>query len=193
MSTQSHDHLDDHHDHPHPHDRDHNHEYPYPHDHAHDDEQHLHHGGGRWRWISSLFHWHGHSHQHDGLRSDQGFLDNQEGIRTIWLALAALTITSLLQIVIVAWSGSVALLADTIHNIGDGLNSVPLLVAFYLARKTATRRYTYGFGKAEDVAGILIVLSIAISAGVVFYESIRKLINPEPGLGSGRRHYRFFG
>jgi cation diffusion facilitator family transporter len=94
--------------------------------------------------------------------------------------LAALTLTSLLQIVIVTWSSSVALLADTIHNIGDVLNSVPLLIAFYLARRASTRRYTYGFGKAEDVAGIFIVLSIAVSAGVVFYESIQKFINPEP-------------
>lgn len=81
-----------------------------------------------------------------------------------------MTLTSILQVIIVALSGSVALLADTIHNIGDGLNSVPLLIAFYLARRLATRRYTFGFGKAEDVAGIFIVLSIAVSAGVVFYE-----------------------
>ncbi len=127
-----------------------------------------------------MLHLHSHSHQHGELVSDQAFVHNQQGIRTVWLALAALTITSLLQIVIVAWSGSVALLADTIHNIGDGLNSVPLLIAFYLARRAATRRYTYGYGKAEDVAGIFIVLSIAVSAGVVFYESIQKFINPEP-------------
>jgi len=168
-----HNHLDDHHDHPHDHDD------PHPHDHDHNDGHH-HHGKNVWGWISTIFHLHGHSHQHGELVSDQAVLDNQEGIRTVWLALAALTITALLQIVIVAWSGSVALLADTIHNIGDGLNSVPLLIAFYLARRAATRRYTYGFGKAEDVAGIFIVLSIAISAGVVFYQSIQKFINPEP-------------
>ena len=173
-----HNHPDDHHDQPHPHDQEHDHLHP--HDHDHDDGHHHHHGGGLWGWISTIFHLHGHSHQHGELASDQALLDNQEGIRTVWLALAALTITALLQIVIVAWSGSVALLADTIHNIGDGLNSVPLLIAFYLARRGATRRYTYGFGKAEDVAGIFIVLSIAISAGVVFYESIQKLIDPEP-------------
>ncbi len=163
-----HNHLDDHHDHPH------------PHEHNHDHEHHHHHSSGIWGWISTIFHLHGHSHQHDALVSDQAFLDNQEGIRTVWLALAALTITSVLQIFIVALSGSVALFADTVHNIGDGLNSVPLLIAFYLARRVATRRYTYGFGKAEDVAGIFIVLSIAFSAGVVFYESIQKFINPEP-------------
>ncbi len=176
MSTDNH--LNDGHDHDHPHPSAHDHDHQHPHDHEHDDEHH--HGRGLWGWISTIFHLHGHSHQHDALASDRAFLDNQEGIRTVWMALAALTITALVQIVIVAWSGSVALLADTIHNIGDGLNSIPLLIAFYLARRVATRRYTYGFGKAEDVAGIFIVLSIAISAGVVFYESIQKFFNPEP-------------
>jgi len=175
-----HNHLDEHHDHSYPYDHSHDQQYPHSHDHEHGDGHHHHHGSGIWSWISTIFHLHGHSHQHDKLVSAQAFLDNQEGIRTVWLALAALTITSLLQIIIVAWSGSVALLADTIHNIGDGLNSVPLLIAFYLARRVATRRYTFGFGKAEDVAGIFIVLSIAISAGVVFYESFQKLISPEP-------------
>jgi len=114
------------------------------------------------------------------LASDQAFLDNQEGIRAVWLALAALTVTSILQIIIVLWSGSIALFADTVHNIGDGLNSIPLLIAFYLARRAATRRYTYGFARAEDVAGIFIVLSIAFSAGVIFWESFQKLMNPQP-------------
>lgn len=175
---------DDHHDHPHDHLDDHDHQHPHDHNHPHDhDHDHPHdheHAEGVWGWISTIFHLHGHSHQHDALANDQAFLDNQAGIRTVWLALAALTITSLLQIGIVWLSGSVALFADTVHNIGDGLNSIPLLIAFYLARRVATRRYTYGFGRAEDVAGIFIVLSIAFSAGVVFYESIQKLINPEP-------------
>jgi cation diffusion facilitator family transporter len=133
-----------------------------------------------WGWIGTVFHLHGHSHQRAALASDQSFVQNEEGIRTVWLALAALTITSLIQIAIVYASGSVALFADTVHNIGDALNSVPLLIAFYLARRLATRRYTYGYGRAEDVAGVLIVLSIAISAGVVFWESFQKLLNPEP-------------
>ncbi|MDZ4765158.1 MAG: cation diffusion facilitator family transporter, partial [Chloroflexota bacterium] len=65
-------------------------------------------------------------------------------------------------------------------NVGDTLNSIPLLIAFYLARRMATQRYTYGFGRAEDVAGIFIVLSIAVSAAVVFWESFQKLLNPQP-------------
>jgi cation diffusion facilitator family transporter len=104
----------------------------------------------------------------------------EEGLRTIWLALAALGLTTLLQVGVVWISGSVALLADTVHNLGDALNSIPLLIAFYLARRSATRRYTYGFGKAEDIAGIIIVLSIGFSAGYIFWESFRKLLNPTP-------------
>jgi cation diffusion facilitator family transporter len=133
-----------------------------------------------WAWLAAAFHLDGHSHAPAELATDQAFIDNQAGIRTVWLALAALTVTALLQIAIVFWSGSVALLADTVHNIGDGLNSIPLLIAFYLARRLATRRYTYGFARAEDVAGIFIVLSIAFSAGVIFWQSIQKLLNPQP-------------
>lgn len=163
------------HPHPHPHNHDaHGHDHHYHRDHDHD------HQGGLLGKIGALFHLHGHSHDHVDLATDQAFIDNDEGIRTIWLALAALLLTSLLQIVIVIWSGSVALLADTIHNIGDGLNSIPLLIAFYLARRAATRRYTYGFSRAEDVAGIFIVLSIAFSAAVIFWESFQKFLNPQP-------------
>jgi cation diffusion facilitator family transporter len=136
---------------------------------------------GVWAWIASVLHLHGHSHDdHAPLAADPNFTTNQEGIRTVWLALLVLGATALLQIGIVSLSGSVALLADTVHNIGDTLNSIPLLIAFYLARRAATRRYTYGFGRAEDVAGVIIVLSIAVSAGVVFWESFQKLLNPQP-------------
>lgn len=147
--------------------------------------QHEHHGhthkSGIWGWVATIFHLHGHGHdEHTPLAADPAFNANVAGIRTIWLALLALGATSFLQIGIVAFSGSIALLADTVHNIGDTLNSIPLLIAFYLARRAATRRYTYGFGRAEDVAGIFIVLSIAVSAGVVFWESFQKLLNPQP-------------
>ena len=130
--------------------------------------------------TGSKRHFHPHKHDHQELASDQAFLDNNKGIRTVWLALAALLLTALIQSVIVLFSGSVALLADTLHNIGDGLNSIPLLIAFYLARRAPTRRYNYGYGKAEDVAGIFIVLSIVISAAIIFWESFQKLLNPEP-------------
>jgi cation diffusion facilitator family transporter len=170
------------HDHPHDpaHGEDHPHPHPHEHDHDHDHDRDHHHGSGVWGWISTIFHLHGHGDQHQALATDSAFMDTNEGIRTVWLALAALTITALLQVVIVWISGSVALLADTVHNIVDGLNSVPLLIAFYLARRMATRRYTYGFARAEDVAGVFIVLSIAVSAGIIFWESFQKLFDPQP-------------
>jgi cation diffusion facilitator family transporter len=133
-----------------------------------------------WGWVESIFHLHGHSHDHAGLAADAAFLETNEGIRTVWLALAALGLTSVLQVILVLLSGSVALLADTVHNIGDALNSIPLLIAFYLARRPPSRRYTYGYARAEDVAGIFIVLSIAFSAGYIFWESFQKLVDPQP-------------
>jgi cation diffusion facilitator family transporter len=154
-------------------------DHPHPHGHHHDHGR-LSHNQGRWGRLAAIFHLHKHDQHHGELASDQAFIDNEEGIRTVWLALAALTLTSIVQIIIVVWSGSIALFADTVHNIGDGLNSIPLLIAFYLARRAATRRYTYGFARAEDIAGIFIVLSIAFSAGMIFGESFQKLLNPEP-------------
>jgi cation diffusion facilitator family transporter len=145
--------------------------------HRHDEHNHGHQTGVRGFLRGLLF---PHSHDHGHLAADRAFADNQVGIRTVWIALAALGVTSLLQLSIVFASGSVALLADTAHNIGDGLNSIPLLIAFYLARKAATRRYTYGYGRAEDIAGIFIVLSILFSAGIVFWESFQRLLNPQP-------------
>jgi len=152
-------------------------------DHAHsDDHSHQHSQGPKWQptWLRSKLHIFGHSHDHRELAADRAFRENEQGIRTIWIALGILLVTALLQMVIVYISGSVSLFADTAHNIGDGLNSIPLLIAFYLARRIPTRRYTYGFGRAEDVAGIIIVISIAVSAVVVLSQSFQRLINPQP-------------
>jgi cation diffusion facilitator family transporter len=72
------------------------------------------------------------------------------------------------------------LLADTIHNFSDALTAIPLGIAFILGRRLATRRYTYGYGRAEDLAGAIIVLMIFASALVAGYESYQKIINPKP-------------
>ena len=135
---------------------------------------------GVWGWFKTIFHLGGHTHEHTSSGIDPALTGNKEAIRTVWLALLALGATSLIQVGIVALSGSVALFADTVHNVGDTLNSIPLLIAFYLARRVATRRFTYGYGRAEDVAGILIVVSIAVSAVVVFWETFQKIIDPQP-------------
>jgi cation diffusion facilitator family transporter len=159
--------------HSHDHERGHEHSPDHAHAHGHS------HGTGVLGWFATVFHWHGHADD-AGLTASDPALATEEGIRTVWLALAALSMTTLMQIVVVALSGSVALFADTAHNLGDTLNSIPLLIAFYLARRAATRRYTYGYGKAEDIAGIFIVLSIAVSAAIIFWESFQKLLNPQP-------------
>jgi cation diffusion facilitator family transporter len=180
-SQKNHTHDHPHHDdHPHDHDRGDDHDHPHDHDHDHTHGHDHDHGSGLWGWVNTIFHLHGHSEQKAALANDQAIQDNKLGIRTIWWALGILGITALLQVGIFWASGSVALLADTVHNIGDAINSIPLLMAFYLARRAANRRYSYGYGRAEDVAGIIIVLSIAFSAGVIFWESIQKLFNPEP-------------
>lgn len=152
------------------------------HGHHHHEHEHEHNNKNIFVTIGTILHLpgFGHTHGYTELASDNAIHDNQLGIRTIWLALIILAITTILQVFIYVASGSVALLADTVHNLGDALNSIPLLVAFYLARRAANQRYTYGYGRAEDVAGILIVISIAFSAGYILFESVQKLINPEP-------------
>ncbi len=77
-------------------------------------------------------------------------------------------------------SGSVGLLADTIHSFSDALTAIPLWIAFSLNRRPPNRRYTYGYGRAEDIAGVTIVLIVFASALVAFYESIQKVLHPEP-------------
>ncbi|MDP4501826.1 cation diffusion facilitator family transporter [Nonomuraea turcica] len=102
-----------------------------------------------------------------------------EGIRALKISLVGLGVTALLQVLVVAISGSVALLADTVHNFADALTAVPLWFAFVLGRRAANRRYTYGYGRAEDIAGVFIVLTIAASAALAGYESIKRLIDPQ--------------
>lgn len=164
--------------HPNPHGRDHHddHDHDHNHDHDHDHDHDL----SLWARIARALHIPGYGHDHASPTAEQAFFDNELGIRTVWIALVILLVTSLLQIGVVALSGSVALLGDTVHNIGDGLNSVPLLIAFYLARRAASRRYNYGYSRAEDVAGVFIVISIAFSAFFIFRESIDRFINPQP-------------
>ena len=104
---------------------------------------------------------------------------SREGVRTLWISLGTLGLTAIVQAVIVALSGSVALLGDTIHNAADALTALPLGVAFVLGRRMATRRYTYGYGRAEDLAGIVIVLTIAASSALAAYEAVNRLLNPQ--------------
>ena len=141
------------------------------HHHAHD------HPGGVLATVREIF----APHSHDAAESLDSALESSAlGIRAVKISLVALAITALAQIAIVAVSGSVALAADSIHNVADALTAVPLWLAFALGTRTATRRYTYGFGRAEDLAGLFVIAMIALSAGVAGYEAVRRLLDPVP-------------
>lgn len=118
-----------------------------------------------------------HSHDHaDSIQSaDEA---SAVGIRAAWISLAGMGATALLQIIIVWLSGSVSLLADTVHNLGHLATTIPLIIAFRLGRRAPTRRYSYGFRRAEDLVGLLIGAVIALSAGLIVWESIRALTTP---------------
>ena len=117
-------------------------------------------------------------HSHDAMESVDAELEaSEDGVRALKISLGVLFVTALAQAVVVALTGSTALLADTIHNFSDALTAVPLWVAFVLGRRPATARYTYGFGRAEDLAGVFIVLMIAASAVVAGYESVRRFVD----------------
>jgi len=143
-------------------------------DHAHNhNEDHV---GRRGGWITNLFRPGGHSHA--GALLDAA-MANQRGIWALKVSLVGLLITAFLQVGVVAISGSVALLADTLHNFSDALTAIPLWLAFSLARRSRDRRFTYGYGRAEDLAGVLIVVMIFASALVIFYETYRKITDPQ--------------
>lgn len=123
---------------------------------------------------------HEHSHKtHTHGVVDPGILSNERGIWAIKWSFAGLFITAIFQIVVVYFSQSVALLADTIHNVGDAATAIPLWIAFRFAQKKPTKRFTYGYGKIEDLAGVVIVLIILFSAILAMYTSIDRFIHPQ--------------
>lgn len=145
------------------------------HDHA---AEHQHGHGPLSRLLEALPFGHGHSHGDSQV--DAALEGSERGLWALKVSLLGLGVTALIQLVVVLISGSVGLLADTIHNFGDALTAVPLGVAFVLGRRPPTRRYTYGYGKAEDIAGVLIIALIFLSALIAAYESVRKLVQPQP-------------
>jgi cation diffusion facilitator family transporter len=118
-------------------------------------------------------------HSHDTAdRVDAALEASAQGMRALWISLAGLGLTTALQLVVVAWSGSVGLLGDALHNAADALTAVPLGIAFILGRRPPTRRYTYGYGRAEDLAGVVIVLTIAGSSLVAAGTAVSRLAHP---------------
>ena len=151
----------------------HEHEHPHGHEHEHEHE----HPHGLRGFLHDLF----VPHTHDASDSiDDALEASAAGVRALKISLFMLLGTSFLQLAVVLISGSVALLADTVHNFSDALTAVPLWVAFVLARRAATRHYTYGLGRAEDLAGLFIVVVVALSAVVAAWQSVLRLLQPHP-------------
>lgn len=120
-------------------------------------------------------------HSHDAADSvDNALESSAAGIRAVKISLMVLGLTASAQIAVVLISGSVALAADTIHNFSDALTAAPLWIAFMLGTKAATRRYTYGLGRAEDLAGLFVIAMIALSAIIAGYEAVIRLAHPQP-------------
>jgi cation diffusion facilitator family transporter len=120
-----------------------------------------------------------HGHGHGAADLTDGALEtSRRGMRALWISFAALAVTAVAQAVLVALTGSVALLGDTLHNVADALTAVPLGIAFLLGRRAATRRFTYGLGRAEDLAGLVIIVVIASSAALAVWQAVDRLVNP---------------
>ncbi len=136
--------------------------------------------------MSAVSHSHFHSepdhshHDHTHGTIDPELLTTERGIWALKWSFVGLLVTALFQVVVVYYSGSVALLADTIHNFGDAATAVPLWIAFVLARRKPSRQFTYGLGRVEDLAGITIVMVILLSAILAGYQSLQRLIHPQP-------------
>ena len=146
------------------------HDHPDPHDHDQTDGAH---------GVGASLRGFLRPHSHDSADSVDAALESSAaGIRAVKISLLVLLATASAQLLVVILTDSVALLADTIHNFSDALTAVPLWVAFVLARRPPSKRFTYGLGRVEDVAGLFIVLAIAVSAVVAGYESIHRLLDP---------------
>ncbi|UER53762.1 cation transporter [Kineosporiaceae bacterium SCSIO 59966] len=144
-------------------------EHDHGHDHVHD------HGTGLLARVRHALVPHAHDANDAILTAEESARD---GIRTAWIGLAGMMATALAQVVIVAVSGSIALLADTIHNLGHAATTIPLIIAFRLGRRRPTSRYPYGYRRAEDLVGLFISLVIIATIVLIVWESIDALINP---------------
>src|ERR1700690_3936236 len=158
MSEPLHSHESEHAPHIHPHEEEEGHSHPHP-------------------GQPAGSHGHGHSHAAITPLSDPA-LATRAGILAVKVSLVVLLVTALFQLGVALRSGSVALLADTIHNFADALTAIPLWLAFSLSQRLRNARYTYGYGRAEDLAGAAIVALIFFSALEVYSQSIQKMLHP---------------
>jgi cation diffusion facilitator family transporter len=165
-------------EHGHNHEQGHQHEHGHHHEHGHQQE----HGHGHGRHglpgvLAGLLHPHSHDHAES---FDDALLADQAGRRALVVSLAGLLATGALQAVIVGFSGSVGLLADTVHNLADALTALPIGLAFWAARRPPNRRYTYGYGRSEDLAGVAVVAVMTVSAVIAAWQAAERFIHPQP-------------
>lgn len=169
-----------HRDHPHDHRAGHVHHEHAHHEHGHrdhGDHEHGHHdhGGGLWARVRHAI----TPHSHDANEAIQTAQEaSEQGTRAAWIGLAGMMATAIAQVVIVAVSGSVALLADTVHNLGHAATTIPLILAFRIGRRPGNARYPYGYRRAEDLVGLLIGAIILASAGLILWESLDAIVHP---------------
>ncbi len=158
-------------------DRSHSHEHAQAHDHPDGQDHGDHAPQGLVARLTARI----RPHRHDHAASiDTALESDARGIRALKLSLVALGITALFQLVVFLFTNSVALLSDTLHNAADALTALPIWFAFTLARRPATRRFSYGYGRTEDIAGLIVVLFIAGSAAFALWESFDRLVDPTP-------------
>ncbi len=123
-------------------------------------------------------HHHGHGHGHSHGFINPSILGHERGLWAVKWSFVVLMLTAVFQLFVVIASNSVALLGDTIHNFGDAGTAIPLGIAFLAARLKPSKRFTYGYGRVEDLAGVAVVLIILFSAVFAGYEAIRRFIHP---------------
>src|SRR5947208_2492962 len=144
-------------------------EHEHHHDRDHDHHSHHHHGHGGHD---------GHGHTHGVI--DPSIASSEQGIWAIKWSFAVLMLATVLQVVVVLLSGSVALLVAHIHNFGDAATAIPLGIAFVLVRLKPNKRFPFGYGRVEDLAGVAVVLAILVSAIVAGYETVQRFLHPQP-------------
>jgi cation diffusion facilitator family transporter len=151
----------------------HGHDHKHGHDHGHG------HGSPAWARVQHAVSEVLGAHSHDSAdQVDETLEADADGRRALLLSLLILAATAAIQAAVVILSGSVALLGDTLHNVADALTAVPLLIAFRLARRPATKRYTYGYGRAEDLGGLFVIAMITLSSVLAAGEAVDRLVHP---------------
>ncbi|MDQ2738723.1 MAG: cation diffusion facilitator family transporter [Actinomycetota bacterium] len=152
-----------------------------PHAHGHDGEHgHSHDEQGWWGRLRHAVSGAVGGHSHDTAdQIDDALEADSAGRRALVISLIGLSVTALLQLIVVVISGSIALLGDTLHNVADALTAVPLLIAFTLVRRPPTKKYTYGYGRAEDIGGLFVIAMMLLSSVLAAYEAIYRLLHPQ--------------